>query len=303
MTKYNDEYDWRAAQISSCEKVLTAIDEHIEIVKSSMEDDFDGTKDRYISAILRSKKSVVNEMRGLVNSEMIDIDIDFDFYTDTPKDKDPDSFSPTLRRYHCELWSKSLPSGSNFHLNLDVPKLLHHKSELGEYLLSSDCIGHDYSNVKKMSQIIGQLEVEEIKEFSHICSTIGAYVVFPSKRIDNQMTINGARGCNSKIQDRFDLTLECIRRFYLGEPSPLTPVLERYSDFFHLFSNFKGYVDFFLLQDLVINDYNEVNFWLAFDNFSRHPLPRNLSEYLDYRIRVTNFIKLRNQRISRSITS
>ena len=37
--------------------------------------------------------------------------IDFDVYSDTPKGKDPDSFSPTLRKYHYILWSKCLPNG------------------------------------------------------------------------------------------------------------------------------------------------------------------------------------------------
>ena len=51
------------------------------------------------------------------------------------------------------------------------------------------------------------------------------------------MTINGARGVNHKIQDRFDLTLECIRRFYLNEFSPLKDTLNRYKTFFKLCKN------------------------------------------------------------------
>ena len=51
------------------------------------------------------------------------IDITFDFYSDTPQGKDPDSYSPTLRKYHQILWSKNLPSGVNFDLNLTTPKV------------------------------------------------------------------------------------------------------------------------------------------------------------------------------------
>ena len=148
------------------------------------------------------------------------IDINFDVSSDTPDNKDPDSFSPRLREYHQVLWSKPLPSGVNFHLDLNTPKLLHHISELGEFFLSSDSIGHTYSEWKRMSHIIGEFERKELKLFYFTCSTIGAYIIFPAKRIDNKMTINGARGVNHKIQDRFDLTLECIRRFYLKEKSP-----------------------------------------------------------------------------------
>lgn len=70
------------------------------------------------------------------------IDISFDVYSDTPESKDPDSFSSTLRNYHKVLWSKSLPNNKEFHLDMDTPKLLHHKSTLGEFFLSSDSIGH-----------------------------------------------------------------------------------------------------------------------------------------------------------------
>ena len=87
------------------------------------------------------------------------------------------------------------------------------------------------------------------------------------------MTINGARGVNHKIKDRFDLTLECIRRFYKQEDSPLREVFERYAEFFYLFEDFRGYVDFFLYQDLVEKDYSGIKFWHPFDDFKTPPLP------------------------------
>ena len=81
---------------------------------------------------------------------MSTIDITFNVFSDTPEGKDPDSYSPTLRKYHQILWSKPLPNGDNFSLDLDTARLLHHKSELGEFFLSSDQIGNTYSSVKKM---------------------------------------------------------------------------------------------------------------------------------------------------------
>ena len=89
-----------------------------------------------------------------------------------------------------------------------------------------------------MSHIIDEFSPEEINSFFTTCSTIGAYIIFPAKRINNKMTINGARGVNHKIQDRFDLTLECIRRFYLNQQSPLIDVLERNANFFENLRNF-----------------------------------------------------------------
>ena len=109
------------------------------------------------------------------------------------------------------------------------------------------------------------------------------------------MTINGSRGLNKYIKDRFDLTLECIRRYYLGEDSPLVETLDRYSEFFNLFVNFENYLSFFLLQDIANND--SVNFFLPFDNFERSPLPNNVSEYEIYKNNVSNFVRQRNKRI------
>ena len=229
------------------------------------------------------------------------IDIHFDVFSDTPKGKDPDSYSATLRKYHQILWGRSLPSGVKFDLDDNTPRLLHHKSELGEFFLSSDAIGHTYKNVKKMAHIVNQITPDEMNSFFSLCSTIGAFIMFPSKKIDNKMTINGARGINHKIQDRFDLTLECIRSFYLKEKSPLSDTLERYSQFFNLFDNFKGYVDFFLLQDLVEENYSAIKFWHPFNGFDYSPLPKNIEEYQAYKINVIDFLTARNQRILISI--
>ena len=231
------------------------------------------------------------------------IDITFNVYSDTPSGKDPDSYSPTLRSYHMFLWSKPLPNKVNFALNDKTSKLLHHQSDLGEFFLSSDSIGHTYGGgptgykVKSVSHILDQVAPDEIERFFNVCCTIGAYIIFPSKRIDNKPTINGARGLNHKIKDRFDLTLECIRRYYKNEDSPLTDTLSRYSKFFNLFESFQGYVDFFLLQDLVLKDYSEIKFWLPFSNFNNSPLPTSVDEYIFYSKNVTNFVIARNQRI------
>ena len=71
--------------------------------------------------------------------------------------------------------------------------------------------------------------------------------------------------------------LECIRRFYAGEGSPLAECLGRYEEFFSLFGDFSGYVDFFFLQDLL--DEDKVKFFTAFDGFGSNPLPKDAAEY------------------------
>ncbi len=192
---------------------------------------------------------------------------------------------------------KRLPCGTHFYLGLNTPRLLHHKSELGEFFLSSDQIGNTYSNVKKMSHIIEEIPVDDMDYFESLRATISGHAFFPAKRIDNKMTINGARGVSHQIKDRFDLTLECIRRFYLGEESPLSDVLKRNGPFFQLFDDFKGYVDFFLYQDLVGSDYSSIKFWLPFLNFENPALPQTVEEYIHYKSKVIDFLNARNQRI------
>ena len=48
----------------------------------------------------------------------LDFDIHFNFRTDSGG-KDPDAGSPTLRRYHRILWSKTLPNGEKMQLTHD----------------------------------------------------------------------------------------------------------------------------------------------------------------------------------------
>ena len=227
------------------------------------------------------------------------IDTNFDVESDTPKGKDPDQHSPTLRKFHRILWSKELPSGDLFDLNESIPLKLHHKSVLGEFILSSDGIGNTYTHRKSMNQIIIQFPKDEIRLFYYKCSTIGSFIIFPCNRIDNNMTMNQSRGMNRSIGDRFDLTLECIKRYYTGENNPLNETLLLYSNYFRLFQDFEGFVNFFLLQDLVSKDYSKVRFLLPFDNFNSNPVPQEFDEYKLFKNNLINFIDSRNKRINR----
>ena len=122
-------------------------------------------------------------------------------------------------------------------------------------------------------------------------------MVFPGNCVDRKMTINGARGFHPRIKDRFDLTVECIRRHYCNEHSPLSDTLARYADFFGLFGHFGGYVEYFLPQDLVTEDCSAVRFFTPFANFTASPLPGSVDAYRAYRQRAVDFIEARNRRI------
>jgi hypothetical protein len=224
------------------------------------------------------------------------IDAGFDFRDDTPEGKDPDKSSPRLRLYHKLLWSKPLPSGRMFELNDTTrDEYLYHKSDLGEFHLASDAMVASFRYLPMV-----KAEPEQLDEFMYIGYTMGGMMLWPGNKIDGKMTINGERGFNPKIRDRVDFTMECIRRHYLSEWSPMQECLARYADFFRLFEDFRGFVEFFLLQDAVTADCEAVVFSTPFEDFAAaRAVPKTMSEYREYREAAIAFIEARNRRILR----
>jgi hypothetical protein len=230
------------------------------------------------------------------------IDTTFDVRTDAGG-KDPDTWSPTLCRYHQFLWSKPLPSGVCFELTPTSrpPYYFRHTSQVGDFALSSDAFIPAYTRYGVPKSVIEQLPLGEHVHFNTIGYTIGGLILWPANRIDGKWTINQARGCLRRtIGDRMDLTLECIRRHYSGEKSPLGDVLARYADFFAAFEDFRGYVDFWLLGDLVTDDHSAVRFFTPFDDFRTPAIPPDLDSYVAYRRCSIEFLEARNARIARA---
>jgi hypothetical protein len=227
------------------------------------------------------------------------IDVTFNVELDAGG-RDPDRTSPTLRRYHRLLWSKPLPDGTEFKLDATTPhSYLHHASALGKFFMCSDSIVHSYRGayVNRLGALMEQVPPAHAAQIHDEGSTIGGYILFPGDVRDRKPTINGARGMHAKICDRIDLTLECIRRHYAREDSPLAGTLNRYQDFFALFGDFRHYVEFFLLDDLVDANCGEIRWYLPFDDFNSSPLPRTLDEYETYRQASLRFVRGRNRRI------
>lgn len=175
---------------------------------------------------------------------------------------------------------------------------LHHRSELGEFFLASDTVVPTLTN-RALGGWRNGISAAETETFLRQIYTIGGSLVFPGNRIDGKQTINGARGFRRTIADRMDLTLECIRRHYIGEPNPLEDVLARYGGFFALFGDFRGYVEFFLLEDLATKNGDQVSFFTPFDDFTTPALPQDLETYVEYRRRSIEFITARNGRVAR----
>lgn len=219
------------------------------------------------------------------------IDINYDFRKDS-NCGDPDTDSKKLYDAHQILWNKNLPSSELLRLRAIKSQGRYlPQSQLGN--LSSDRMCPHWVG-KYQDKFKGWAHKKLEEEFQHKVRTIGAHILFPAHR-QNGFSINQARGINRKICDRFDLTLECIKRFYKNEGSPLFSSLKRYSAFFEVFVNFRGYTDFFLLQDFLQE--NEVIFSIPFDNFKRNPLPENSKEYQTYIEKTKRIIHLRNLRI------
>ncbi|MCB0748899.1 MAG: hypothetical protein KDC90_15675, partial [Ignavibacteriae bacterium] len=60
------------------------------------------------------------------------------------------------------------------------------------------------------------------------------------------------------------------------------------------------YVKFFLLDDLIDNR-QQVKFYLPFDNFKTKPTFNDVKDYLTYKNKVTKFIQSRNNRINKYV--
>lgn len=238
------------------------------------------------------------------------LDVDFDFTSDTPGywdefwtrrnglglgKLDPDTFSPTLREYHKILWSRELPNGEHMVLEDDPSRYL----QWNGMRFSSDSIAVSF-RYERCRKLLESVESnvdnyrEMIENFEHKAYTIGGSIIFPRHR----NSINQIKGTNRYIADRWDLTLECIRRYYAGEESPISWCLEQNKEFFDLFVNFKGYVEFFFLQDCVSKDYSKVEKWINTNLFQKDPFPENNKEYIAWISKNLDFVNKRNNRIN-----
>ena len=236
--------------------------------------------------------------------------ISFDFTTDSPHywdhfwetdgglgvgGSDPDSASKTLQRYHQILWSRTLPCGKQMNL----------KRGSGPYYLTwedfrfaSDTIIVDF-RYWRYRDILAQVKQRVpdyrafVEDYVHHGYTIGGTIIFPK----HPGSINQAKGTNARISDRWDLTLECIRRHYAGEESPLSKAMDSDREFFDLFLDFRDYVDYFFLQDCVTEDYSRVRYWIGDGAFNKNALPQTVDEYLLWLERQRDFLDRRNDRI------
>ena len=236
------------------------------------------------------------------------LDVTFDFTSDTPGywegndglgygKADPDNASPTLQKYHQMLWSRELPNGEFMNLKKGTgPYYLTWK----DFRFGSDAIIVSF-RYKKYKFMIDQVK-KRVGDYQAYYTdmlkrayTIGGMMIFPK----HPSSMNQNKGTNAIISDRWDLTLECIRRYYKGERSPLYETILSDKAFYDLFNDFKGFVDFFFLQDAVTDDYLKVNIWCGDGKLDKPGLPETIDDYFVFIDKEFDFLKKRNARIKK----
>ena len=185
---------------------------------------------------------------------------------------DPDVNSRKLYEAHIQFWNKRCEKYEN------INKISTHgqcecelKIDNTDIILGSDSIMSIYWHrtygitpkiMKEFNENISKFikntdYTSFIRKYLRKSNTLGGFIVFP--RHNN--SINQLRGTKSEINDRFDLTLECIKRYYNQEKenNPLYDVLEHNSVFFNMFGSFENYINFSCLGPWVNENYQVVD--------------------------------------------
>ena len=222
------------------------------------------------------------------------------------KGRDPDKYSVELGEAHCKIWTKWGRLG--FLTRNPYNKLS--SSILGvDSVFTPDSITNSFRNSNRLIKGYGTKEKTLISNFGEEVGalidryvetdyTIGSSIIFPvsinGKPI--RWTMNIARGLSSKVHDRIDYTLECIKRYYDGNlDNPLQSAIERSSEFFKLFEGFNDYVDYFFLNDLLDESGNVKSFTGKIDFSS--PFPLTKEDYIAYLTNTMEFVRKRNERM------
>ncbi len=244
------------------------------------------------------------------------------FYCETPRagagrkrDADPDSWHKDLRESHRILWSRPFPSGDawsfapvpRWYLKNAEPRA----NEPTQWSIGSDNFATTHTNaLPKMASTIPDYEMGHLHDFC----TIGGYIVFPNGIAQTRTTqvkprkwsINQARGMERRISDRFDLTLDAIRLYFVRittrDANPIGDVLDAYGWFFDSFGKgaegFQAYVDYFFLNPMVTDGRVVPMYGDALDFGDALPR-RSQSAYNDYIAAQRTAVSDRNELITR----
>ena len=162
--------------------------------------------------------------------------------------------------------------------------------------VSSDTIATSHSGYAEIRPLHAGLPDQYRNYIENTFYRMAGFIVFPV----HPQSVNQLRGW--RLRDRFDLTLECIRRHYTGEAHPLADVMTQNARFFGLFGSghtgFLRYVEFFHLQWLVVD--GSVRWFdgsLATPDLDAPRLPATADRYRAYLDSVVEFTDDRTERI------
>ena len=136
-------------------------------------------------------------------------------------------------------------------------------------------------------------------------NTIGGFILFPR----HDCSINQRRG-RRPIDDRFDLTLECIRRMYENcfptGSNPLFDISKEDKEYFEMFGSFENYTKFFCLDKSWVKEGKVLNLLNnepleEWDFNQQEPLPQNSEEWWTFYRNIMNRLDARNQQIKEII--
>lgn len=234
-------------------------------------------------------------------------DTSYDYKTDRPRKTKPDADrdSERLRQDHGLLWTKELNSQVVFAPTPPARRsdgyLIFTDGSGDRHWYGSDAITTSYTTWTRkpaMVKAIAGLTEEQKLRYLNPPYTAGSIMIWPVRSKDPD-TMNRVRGRHPRIGDRMDLTLECIRRHYAGEPEgPLENAIRSYADFFALYDGFQEFVEFFHFQDLVTEDFAQVRFFLPLEDFQRPGTPTTTAEYVTCREKSLELVERRARRMA-----
>lgn len=208
-----------------------------------------------------------------------------------------DRYSPTLRRYHQRLWSRPLPNGTAFDLDASGDPANAYLVTQDGVVLASDSLINSMTHWRRLQSALTSIPESEQRVFRRRASSIAATGLWPQRIGEAGHSINQARGVHRQVADRLDLTVECVRRHYAGQDSPLAAVMENASDFFALWPGWRSWVQWWLLDDLV-DEEGQLKWLLPFTDFGNEEAwPTTPAAWRSYRDRCLDFIDGRAARI------
>lgn len=165
-------------------------------------------------------------------------------------------------------------------------------------------LGADYIGASVNWALQSNIPQIDIKEFLKISRILGGHIFFPRWQISNNkkqiLSLNVARGAefirkNKRrpgFYDRFDMFLFDLKNWYDGNLSQLQEEFDSNEVWLKLFIDFRGFINYFLLNDFVNNDFevidltNNGNFIEQFESY----IPKNSENYSLYFENSNNII-------------